>query len=68
MKIINMEGLPEPVAEAVARVVEALRAHLQANPPPRQRVELLVRDGTVLTPLTREEIYRDVGPGGAGGR
>jgi hypothetical protein len=55
-----MEGLPEPVADAVARVVETLRKHLSAHPQPRRRVELLVRDGTVLTPLTREEIYRDV--------
>jgi len=58
---LDVEGIPEPFVHAVRKMVEDLREQLQENKAERPRVELLVRDGTVLTPLTREEIYRDVG-------
>ena len=58
---LDVEGLPEPLVQAVKKMVRTLREQFQGNGGKRRPVELLVRDGTVLTPLTREEIYRDVG-------
>ena len=62
MKSINVEGLPEPVAQALQHVVKALRQELQSQQPQkRQKVDLPVWEGTVKGKLTREEIYEDVG-------
>ena len=63
MKIIDVEGLPEPVAQAVAAMVEALREelHAQTKSGRKKRVKLPTRPGKVLGLPTREEIYEDVG-------
>ncbi len=60
MKTIDVEGLPQPVAEAVARMVETLREQLPDEPEKRQKVKLITRPGRVYGRLTREEIYDDV--------
>ena len=61
MTSINVEGLPEPVIEALAQLVEALREQFQAAKEIRPHVDLLVFPGKVIGKLTREEIYEDVG-------
>lgn len=63
MKTIDVEGLPEPVAQAVAAMVQALRdqLHVDAEPRRQERVKLPTRPGEVLGLPTREEIYEDVG-------
>jgi hypothetical protein len=61
MKTIDVADLPEPVAEALAVIAQRVREQIQSPPPrsPRKRVTLRARPGTVLAPLTREEIYED---------
>jgi hypothetical protein len=60
MRTINIDGLPEPVAAAVVRMVEALREEFVVRPDQRPRVELPCWAGKVLGNLTREEIYEHV--------
>ena len=65
MKTIDVDGLPETVAQALAGVVRTLRQELQAatertNGDGREKVQLRVRPGKVIGRLTREEIYEDV--------
>ena len=60
MKTIDVGGLPEPIAEAVARMVDALREQYVNEPQKRQKVKLITRPGKVYGRLTREEIYDDV--------
>lgn len=59
MEHINVEGLPEPVARAVAAMVQTLREAL-AQGEKKIPGELPVWPGTVIGSLTREEIYDDV--------
>lgn len=60
MKAIDVEGLPEPIAQALQSVVETLRAQLrEINGERREPVVLRTRPGTVLGRLTRKEIYED---------
>jgi hypothetical protein len=59
METINVEGLPEPVARALAAMVQALREQLAKDQKTEPR-ELPVWPGTVIGSLTREEIYDDV--------
>jgi len=61
MRTINIEGLPEPVAEAVVKMVEALQGQFTVTPEQRPRVDLPRWPGKVLGSLTREEIYEHVG-------
>ena len=63
MKTIDVDDLPEPVAQAVAAMVQASREQLHAEAGPRrqERVKLPTRPGEVLGLPTREEIYEDVG-------
>ena len=61
MKTINVEGLPEPIARSLEAMVAAVREEMHNEDKPRERVELPVWDGMILCPLTREEIYKDVG-------
>ena len=61
MKTIDVEDLPEPVAQAVASMVEAMRKQLQHQSGKRRRVDLPVWPGKTIGRLTREEIYEDVG-------
>lgn len=59
MENINVEGLPEPLAIAVAAMVQALREQL-AKHQKKEPAELPVWPGTVIGSLTREEIYDDI--------
>ncbi len=61
MKTINVEGLPDPIVRSLEVVVQTLREQLRAADKPRRHVKLSVRKGKVVGPLTREEIYNDVG-------
>jgi hypothetical protein len=62
MKTIDVDGLPEAVARALAGFVEALRNECRVrsgNGQPRRPVTLQTRRGTVSSKLTRKEIYED---------
>jgi hypothetical protein len=59
MEHINVEGLPEPVARAVAAMVQAIREEI-AKDQKKVPGELPVWRGMVIGSLTREEIYDDV--------
>jgi len=61
MKTINVEGLPEPIARSLEAMVQAAREEIRKAQNPQQRVELLAKEGGVIGPLTRDEIYKDVG-------
>lgn len=61
MQTINVEDLPEPVARALAAVVQTMREQLRTTAEQRPRVKLPARPGKVIGPLTREKIYEDIG-------
>jgi len=61
VKTINVEGLPEPIARSLEVMVQAVREEISNAVKPRDRVKLSMKKGNVIGPLTREEIYRDVG-------
>jgi len=61
MKTINVEGLPDPVVRSLEAMVQTLKTEIGNEEKPRRRVELSVKKGEVIGPLTREEIYKDVG-------
>ena len=61
MKTINVEGLPEPIVRSLEVMVQAVREEISNAEKSRERVKLSIKKGDVLGPLTREEIYRDVG-------
>lgn len=61
MKTVNIEGLPESVAEAVVKMVETLRSQFTAKSESRPPVDLPRWPGKVLGSLSREEIYEHVG-------
>ena len=62
-RILDLKGIPEPIArglEVVAEMARNLAGVPRAKPNRRKRVKLTpVKGGTVLTPLTRAEIYAD---------
>ena len=60
MRAIDVEGLPEPVVQAVERMVDALRDQFRDEAGARPKVKLPTRPGKVYGRLTREEIYDDV--------
>jgi hypothetical protein len=68
MEYINVRGLPEPVARALERMVDALRRKVWAAPASQQQtapsanggLRLDRRRGKVIGRLTREELYDDV--------
>ncbi len=63
MDTIDVRGLPEPVARALESLAESMKRQLnrdQRRGSP-DRVRLTTRPGKVLGPLTRAEIYDDVG-------
>jgi hypothetical protein len=62
MRIINLDGLPEPVADAIEHLVEVLRKQFRLGREASGRGKLHTHKGTVIGELTREEIYRDVEP------
>ena len=49
MKTIDVQGLPEPIAQ-----------ELRQEEKPKRRIDVAVRHGKVLGDLIREEIYEDV--------
>jgi hypothetical protein len=55
---IDVSDLPEPLARAVAAVVEALRQQFAADEK-KLAVQLPLWQGSVIGNLTREEIYGD---------
>lgn len=59
METINVKDLPEPLAQAIAMIVDTLREQLRADggKPP---VHLPVWDGMPIGTLSRDEIYDDV--------
>ncbi len=59
--IINVVGLPQPIARLLQRLVYALQRLLTTKPRARHQVALLTKPGTVKGPLTRQRIYEDVG-------
>ena len=60
MESINVSDLPEPLARAVAVVVEELRRELAArHEGPRKVPELPHLEGNVIGTLSREELYGD---------
>ena len=61
MKTIDVEDIPEPLARTFALMIQAVREQLKAEPRHRPRVKLPVHEGTVLRPISRRDIYADVG-------
>jgi hypothetical protein len=60
MKVIDVEGLPDEIVQALEQIVQALRERVGlGQEAPRRQVDLPVWPGTVLGRLTREEIYED---------
>jgi hypothetical protein len=60
MDVIDVRGLPDPVAHALQAMVQALRDQLRTTRDQRQRVDLPAWPGKPIGKLTREEIYDDV--------
>ena len=64
LESIDVTGLPGPVVADIQKLVESIRNNLtgatgpKATPP---RVELPRWEGAVLGPMTRRELYADVG-------
>jgi len=58
MEAINVKDLPEPVAQAIAAMVNTLREQLRTGKK-KQPVHLPVWEGKPLGKLTRGEIYDD---------
>jgi len=59
--IINVAGLPQPLARLLRALVHTLQRLLPTTPKTRGKVALLTKPGTVKGPLTRQHIYEDVG-------
>ena len=61
--VIDLEGLPEPVANAIAETVLNLknryRAETQAQPAPKPKMDLPSQPGYVIGSLRRVDIYED---------
>jgi hypothetical protein len=61
MDTIDVSGLPEPIAQQIQAMVQALREQLSEEKPDRQRTKLPVWQGGVKGALRREQIDDDVG-------
>jgi hypothetical protein len=61
---IDVSDLPEPVARAIAAMVQSLRQQLRPTAPEKEVKGLPRWEGQVIGPLTRQEIYADVVPAG----
>ena len=61
MDTIDVSGLPEPIAQQLQAMVQALREQLSEEKPGKQRAKLPVWQGSVKGALRREQIYDDVG-------
>jgi hypothetical protein len=61
MKAIDVSGIPGPIADALATLVEEVRVQLVCPPHALEAApELPNWQGSVIGNLTREEIYDDV--------
>lgn len=60
MKTVDVSDLPEPLAQAVEAMVQAMREQLNDTDQTIQPVKLPVWKGTVKSSLRRENIYDDV--------
>ncbi len=63
MKTINVEGLPEPIAQAMEAMARLLREQLKAvekRDTKGKPIGLPTKSGKVVGTLSREEIYEDV--------
>jgi hypothetical protein len=64
MNTINVEGLPEPIAQAMDAMARLMREQLATDRQENRKVDkitLPTRSGKVIGELTRDEIYKDVG-------
>lgn len=64
MDTIDVSGLPEPLADALRKMVQTLRARLPGNGQqmgiePKHEVCLPVWPGKVIGSLKREDLYGD---------
>lgn len=58
-EMIDVTGLPDQVVADLNRLVATLRKQLPTAKPTASKVDLPVWEGTVLSRMTREEIYDD---------
>jgi hypothetical protein len=61
MDTIDVSGLPEPIAQQLQAMVQALREQLSKEKTGKPHVKLPVWQGSVKSALRREQIYDDVG-------
>ena len=64
MRSIDVNDLPDPVAEAIAAMVQTIRGQIAHGSQPdaqKRNVELPIWSGRPLGKLKRGEIYDDVG-------
>lgn len=59
METIDVRGLPEPFAQAIEAMVEMLRRQNNGRKPSTPPTPFPIKRGTVIEPLTREQIYDD---------
>lgn len=59
MRTIDLEGIPEPIAQAIAQLVAVVRAEMRTREQSPGRVDFLTRPGSVIGGITREEIYEE---------
>jgi hypothetical protein len=60
MQTIDVHDLPEPIAQAIAAMVEAVRQRLAPPASKSMPREFPRWPGTVIGTLSREEIYDDL--------
>lgn len=61
MESIDVQGLPEPIARAIEGMVDALRRQLNGRKPKTPPPPLPLKRGTVIGPLSREQVYDNGG-------
>jgi hypothetical protein len=61
MDTIDVSGLPEPIAQQIQAMVQALREQLSEEKPDKPHVKLPVWSGSVKGALGRKQIYDDAG-------
>lgn len=57
---LDLRGLPEPIADALTLLVEAIRAQIPSPPPKStERIDLPVWEGRVIEPWKRSDLYEE---------
>ena len=57
---LDLRGLPEPIAEAIVQLVEAIRQQIPTpNEVPKPPVEFPVWEGGVIGPWKRSDLYEE---------